>query len=258
MPRLAEKSCIVTGAGRGIGRAVALALAAEGARVVVNDVDEQSARSVVKEIAETGGEAVANNDPIGTVAAAESLLQQTLDAFGAVDVLINNAGILRDKMLHNMSEEDFDQVIQVHLKGTWACGRAVVQPWRPLAKAEVERGEQTHRKIINVSSASGLTGSVGQSNYAAAKMGIVGLTKTWAKELGRLSINVNAIAPAAVTAMTEPLIQDPEERKRRFARFALGRYGEPEELAPAFVFLASNESDWITGQVLNVDGGLVI
>ena len=259
MPRLADRSCIVTGAGRGIGRAVALALAAEGARVVVNDVDGQNADSVVKEIAEAGGApALANSDPIGTVAAAESLLAQTLDAFGSVDVLINNAGILRDKMLHNMSEEDFDQVIQVHLKGTWACGRAVVQHWRPLAKAEAERGEARHRKIINVSSASGLTGSVGQSNYAAAKMGIVGLTKTWAKELGRLSINVNAIAPAAVTAMTEPLIQDPEERKRRFARFALGRYGEPEELAPAFVFLASDDSNWITGQVLNVDGGLVI
>lgn len=258
MPRLSDKSCIVTGAGRGIGRAVALALSAEGARVVVNDVDQQNADSVVKEIEEAGGRAVANNDPIGTVAAAESLLQHTLDSFGAVDVLINNAGILRDKMLHNMSEEDFDQVIQIHLKGTWACGRACVQHWRPLAKAEAERGETKHRKIINVSSASGLTGSVGQSNYAAAKMGIVGLTKTWAKELGRLSINVNAIAPAALTAMTEPLVQDPEEKKRRFARFALGRYGEPEELAPAFVFLASDDSNWITGQVLNVDGGLVI
>src|SRR5687768_18151233 len=136
--RLSERSCIVTGAGRGIGRAIALALAAEGAHVMVNDVDGQNAQSVVKEISEAGGRAAANTDPIGTVAAAESLLQQTLDEFGAVDVLINNAGILRDKMLHNMSEEDFDQVIQVHLKGTWACGRAVVQHWRPLAKAEAE------------------------------------------------------------------------------------------------------------------------
>lgn len=258
MPRLEQKSCIVTGAGRGIGRAIALALAAEGARVVVNDVDEQNAASVVKEIEEAGGTSVANSDAIGTVAAAESLLQSALDAFGEVDVLINNAGILRDRMLHNMSEEEFDAVIQVHLKGTWACGRAVVQHWRPLAKEEAARDEARHRKIINVSSASGLTGSPGQSNYAAAKMGIVGLTKTWAKELGRYSINVNAIAPAALTAMTEPLIQDPEEKKRRFARFALGRYATPEEIAPAFVFLASDESNLITGQVLNVDGGLVI
>ena len=258
MPRLENKSCIVTGAGRGIGRAVALAYAAEGAKVIVNDVDEQNALSCVKEIEEAGGIGVANSDAIGSVAAAESLISAALDAFGELNVLVNNAGILRDRMLHNMSEEEFDQVIEVHLKGTWACGRAAVQHWRPIAKQELERGELRHRKIINVSSASGLRGSPGQSNYAAAKMGIVGLTKTWAKELGRLAINVNAIAPAALTAMTEPLIQDPEEKKRRFARFALGRYATPEEIAPSFVFLAAGESDLITGQVLNVDGGLVI
>ncbi|HYI46722.1 MAG TPA: glucose 1-dehydrogenase [Actinomycetota bacterium] len=258
MPRLENRSCIVTGAGRGIGRSIAIAFATEGARVVVNDVDEQNAQSVVKEIEEAGGRAVANTEAIGSVSAADSLLKTALDAFGELDVLVNNAGILRDRMLHNMSEEEFDAVIQVHLKGTWACGRAAVQHWRPLAKQEAEEGTPRHRKIINVSSASGLIGSPGQSNYAAAKMGIVGLTKTWAKELGKLAINVNAIAPAALTAMTEPLIQDPEEKKRRFARFALGRYATPEEIAPAFVFLASAESDLITGQVLNVDGGLVI
>jgi 3-oxoacyl-[acyl-carrier protein] reductase len=256
--RLDNKACIVTGAGRGIGRAICLAFAKEGARVVVNDVDAQAADAVVKEIEEIGGQAVTNEDPIGTVAAAESLLGTALASFGELDVLVNNAGILRDKMLHNMSEEEWDQVIEVHLKGTWACGRAAVQHWRPVAKKEARDGVEKHRKIINVTSASGLIGSVGQSNYAAAKMGIVGLTKTWAKELGRLSINVNAIAPAALTAMTEPLIQDPEEKARRYARFALGRYGEPEEIAPAFVFLAADESNYITGQVLCVDGGLVI
>lgn len=256
--RLAGKACIVTGAGRGIGRAIALAFAGEGARVVVNDVDDGAADAVVKEIGANDGEAVANYEPIGTVAAAESLLQSALDAFGELDVLVNNAGILRDKMLHNMSEEDFDAVIQVHLKGTWACGRAVVQHWRPLAKTEAAEGRARHRKIVNVTSASGLIGSVGQSNYSAAKMGIVGLTKTWAKELGGLSINVNAVAPAALTAMTEPLLQDEATAARRLSRFALGRYGDPEEIAPAFVFLASPESDYITGQVLCVDGGLVI
>lgn len=256
--RLTGKSSIVTGAGRGIGKAIALAFAAEGARVVVNDVDDAAADSVVKEIVGAGGEAAASYEPIGTVAAAESVLATALDAFGEVDVLVNNAGILRDKMLHNMSESDFDDVIQVHLKGTWACGRAVVQHWRPLAKAEAEQGTPRTRKIVNVTSASGLIGSVGQSNYSAAKMGIVGLTKTWAKELGSLSINVNAIAPAALTAMTEPLLQDEEAAKRRLSRFALGRYGDPEEIAPAFVFLASSDSDYVTGQVLCVDGGLVI
>ena len=185
-------------------------------------------------------------------------MQSALDSFGELDVLVNNAGILRDRMLHKMSEEDFDQVVDVHLKGTWACGRAAVSHWRPLAKAEKDSGTVKHRKIVNVTSASGLIGSVGQSNYSAAKMGIVGLTKTWAKELGPLSINVNAVAPAALTAMTEPLLEDPDAAKKRMARFALGRYGEPEEIAPAFVYLASAESNYVTGQILCVDGGLVI
>jgi NAD(P)-dependent dehydrogenase (short-subunit alcohol dehydrogenase family) len=256
--RLDGKSCIVTGAGAGIGRAIALAFASEGARVVVNDVDLAAAETVVKEITEEGGKAIANPEAIGTVDAAEALLNAALDAFGEVDVLVNNAGILRDKMLHNMSEEDFDLVIQVHLKGTWACGRAVVQHWRPIAKEEAATGSPKIRKIINVTSPSGLRGSVGQSNYAAAKMGIVGLTKTWAKELGSLGILTNAISPTALTAMTEPLVQDEAQARARYARMALGRYGDPEEIAPAFVFLASSESDYITGQVLCVDGGLVI
>jgi NAD(P)-dependent dehydrogenase (short-subunit alcohol dehydrogenase family) len=254
--RLEDKRCIVTGAGAGIGRAVALALASEGAKVVVNDVDKEAADAVVDAI--TSSNAVPNYDAIGSVAAAESVVQSSLDAFAGVDVLINNAGVLADRMLHNMSEEDFDRVIAVHLKGTWACGRAVVQHWRPLAKEEARRNAVTHRKIINVTSASGLMGAAGQSNYAAAKMGIVGLTKTWAKELGSLSINVNAIAPAALTSMTEPHLKDPVAAEKRLARFALGRYGAPEEIAPSFVFLASAESDYITGQILCVDGGLVI
>ena len=258
MGRLQEKVCIVTGAGRGIGRAIVDAFAAEGAHLVVNDVDKEAAESAVSAVKAAGGRAVAEHSPIGTVAAAESLLQTTLDEYGRVDVLVNNAGILRDRMLHKMSEEEFDAVIEVHLKGTWACGRAVAQHWRPLAKEEGESDKGLHRKIINVTSASGLIGSVGQSNYAAAKMGIVGLTKTWAKELGSLRINVNAIAPAALTAMTEPLLQDPESAKKRLSRFALGRYGSPEEIAPSFVFFASDESNYITGQVLCVDGGLVI
>lgn len=257
--RLQNKSCIVTGAGRGIGRATALAFAQEGARVLVNDVDEAAAEAVVKEISELGSEGIVHAEPIGSMAAAESLVKTALEGFGAVDVLVNNAGILRDRMLHNMSEEDFDQVIEVHLKGTWACGREIVRHWRGLAKEEAAAGTPKHRKIVNVTSASGLIGSVGQSNYSAAKMGIVGLTKTWAKELGSLSINVNAVAPTALTAMTEPLLEaDPEAVKRRMARFPLGRYGDPEEIAPAFVFLASDESNYITGQVLCVDGGLVI
>jgi 3-oxoacyl-[acyl-carrier protein] reductase len=255
---MSGKSCIVTGAGRGIGRAIVLAFAAEGADVVVNDVDAAAAEAVVSEAQALGVTATVNDQPIGTVAAAESVVRTALEAFGKLDVLVNNAGILRDRMLHKMSEEEFDQVIEVHLKGTWACGRAAVQHWRPLAKQEAEQEALLHRKIINVTSPSGLIGAVGQSNYAAAKMGIVGLTKTWAKELGPLQINVNAVSPTALTAMTEPLLQDPEAAKKRMARFALGRYGAPEEIAPAFVYLASDESDYMTGQILCVDGGLVI
>jgi len=256
--RLTDKACIVTGAGAGIGLAIAKAFAAEGARVVVNDAVGDAADSAVEALRSTGAEAVANHDPIGSVASADAVLATAIEAFGDVDVLVNNAGILRDRMMHKMSEEEWDAVIEVHLKGTWACGRAVVRHWRDAAQQEVDAGNPPHRKIINVTSASGLIGSVGQSNYAAAKMGIVGLTKTWAKELGGLAINVNAIAPAALTAMTEPLLEDPAIAKRRLARFALGRYGTPEEIAPAFVFLASDESNIITGQVLCVDGGLVI
>jgi 3-oxoacyl-[acyl-carrier protein] reductase len=256
--RLAGKACIVTGGGRGIGRAVALAFSGEGARVVVNDADAAAADAVVKEISELGGEGVADYGAIGSLEAAASVVNTALESFGGLDVLVNNAGVLRDRMLHNMSEEEFDLVVRVHLKGTWACGQAAVRHWRPLAKQEKEQGSNVHRKIINVTSASGLIGAAGQSNYAAAKMGIVGLTKSWAKELGRLAINVNAIAPAALTAMTEPLLRDPDAAEKRLARFALGRYGEPEEIAPSFVFLASDESNYITGQVLCVDGGLVI
>jgi 3-oxoacyl-[acyl-carrier protein] reductase len=256
--RLTGKACIVTGAGGGIGRATAWAFSAEGAGVVVNDVDRDAASSLVLEIETAGGRAVADDHPVGSVGTADSLVATALETFGKLDVLVNNAGIVRDRMTHNMTEEEFDSVVQVHLKGTWACGRAAIRHWRPLAKDEAERGRPAPRKIINVTSASGLIGAVGQSNYAAAKMGIVGLTKTWAKELGPLNITCNAVAPAALTAMIEPLMQDPDAARRRLARFALGRYGTPEEIAGAFVFLASPEADYITGQVLCVDGGLVV
>ncbi|MBW3594339.1 MAG: SDR family oxidoreductase [Actinobacteria bacterium] len=256
--RLRNKSAIITGAGRGIGRAIAIAFATEGANVLVNDVDTENAKQVAGEVEKLGVAAAINNDAIGSVAAAEAVIADGYDAFGTVDILVNNAGILRDKMLHNMSEDDFDRVIEVHLKGTWACGREIVRRWRPVAKDEAQKGTPPHRKIVNVTSASGLIGSVGQSNYSAAKMGIVGLTKTWAKELGALNINVNAVAPTALTSMTEPLLQDPNAAEQRLSRFPLGRYGAPEEIAPAFVYLASDESNYVTGQVLCVDGGLVI
>jgi len=253
-----ERVCVVTGAGSGIGRAASLHLAAQGVAIVLNDVDEEALSSVAKEIMESGGLAVTNRQSVGSVSTAESLVASALEGFGRLDVLINCAGFLRDRMTHNMTEEEFDSVIEVHLRGSWACGRAAIQHWRPLAKAEAEAGERVTRKIINVTSASGLVGASGQSNYAAAKMGVVGLTKAWAKELGPLQITCNAIAPVADTPMTRHLLEEPEAAKARYARFPLGRYGSPDEIAKVFVFMASAESDYITGQVLCVDGGLVI
>src|SRR5919108_1217502 len=182
-------------------RAVAVALSEEGAQVLVNDASSTGADEVARAITEAGRRAVANHDPVGSVTSAEAILRTALEAFGGVDVLVNNAGILRDRMIHNMSEQDWDDVITVHLKGTWACCRALIQHWRPLAKQEAREQRRT-RKIINVTSASGLRGAAGQVNYAAAKMGVVGLTKTLAKEVGPLAINVNAVAPVARTAMT--------------------------------------------------------
>ena len=256
--RLEGKTCVVTGAGGGIGRAVALALAEEGAAVVVNDAVRENAEKVVQEIADSGGTAVVNAERVGSMETADSLVDTAVEAFGRLDVLVNNAGVMRDRMTHNMTEEDFDFVIQVHLKGAWANGRAAIRLWRPLAKAEAEKGDITPRKIINVTSASGLMGSAAQSNYASAKMGVVGLTKTWARELGRLGIRCNAVAPVAFTPMTEHLFEDEEAAKARLARFPLGRYGEPEEVARTFLFLASSDADYITGQVICVDGGLAI
>jgi 3-oxoacyl-[acyl-carrier protein] reductase len=190
---------------------------------------------------------------------------QAASEWNRLDIMVCNAGILRDRMIHNMSEQEWDAVINVHLKGTWACNRAAVRYWRPLAKEEQAKGGAPYRKIINVTSLSGLRGSPGQSNYAAAKMGIVGLTKTLAKELGMLNINVNAIAPSAMTAMTEGLEEKqwghlPEDQKKiaiqvSLSQIAMQRKGEPSEITPAFVFLASEASNFVTGQVLNVDGG---
>lgn len=263
--RLENRTAAVTGAGRGIGRAVALAFAHEGARVVINDADVEAAASVADEVRAIGAEAAVDDHPIGSMAAGVALVDAAVERFGGLDVLVNNAGVLRDRMAHTMSEEEWDTVVDVHLKGTFACSQAAIRLWRPLAKQEAATGVRRHRKIINVTSLSGLRGSVGQANYAAAKMGIVGLTKTLARELGPLSINVNAIAPSAVTRMTDGLEEKafahlPAEERPIAARMlleqiALRRRGEPEEIAPAFVFLASGDADFITGQVLNVDGG---
>ncbi|MGH9039062.1 MAG: SDR family oxidoreductase [Acidimicrobiia bacterium] len=246
--------CVVTGAGRGIGREYALALAAEGASVVVNDlggsrdgtgVDAGPAQAVADEITAAGGAAVANTDDISDWDGAERLIRQAVDVFGGLDVVVNNAGILRDRMLVNMTEEEWDSVIKVHLKGTFAPSRHAAAYWRERAKA----GEGNDARIINTTSVSGIYGNPGQTNYGAAKAAIAGFTVIAARELARYGVTVNAIAPAALTRLTEDLGL-PEERLAAF---------EPKWVAPVCVWLASTLSAGVTERVIEASGeGLFI
>jgi NAD(P)-dependent dehydrogenase (short-subunit alcohol dehydrogenase family) len=244
--------CIVTGAGRGIGREHSLMLAEQGAKVVVNDLggsmsgeghEAGPAQQVVDEIKALGGEAVANTDDISDWAGAEKLVQQAIDSFGRLDVLINNAGILRDRMLANMTEAEWDAVIKVHLKGTAGPSHFAAAYWRDQSKA----GNQVDGRIINTSSPSGIYGNVGQTNYGAAKAGIAAFTIIAAMELERYGVTVNAIAPAALTRMTENLGmgQANDEVKEKLS---------PRWIAPIITWLASGESKSVTGRVFDVSG----
>jgi NAD(P)-dependent dehydrogenase (short-subunit alcohol dehydrogenase family) len=248
---------IVTGAGGGLGRAHALAFAAEGARVVVNDIGTSRegegssagpAQSVVDEIVSMGGEAVANTDDVADWDGAESLVRTAVDAFGGLDVLVNNAGFLRDRMLVGMSVEEWDAVVRVHMRGHFCTLRHAGGYWREQSK----NGSQPDARIINTSSGAGLMGSVGQGNYSAAKAGIVGMTLVAASELARYGVTVNAIAPAARTRMTEVAMPDmmkvPESGFDAMA---------PENVSPLVVWLGSPDSREVTGRVFEVEGGLV-
>jgi len=244
-----DRVCIVTGAGRGIGREYALMLAAEGARVVVNDLgggrdgtgaDAGPAQGVVDEIAAAGGTAVANADDISSFGGGQSIVRQALDTYGRLDVLINNAGILRDRMLFSMTEAEWDSVIAVHLKGTFATARHAAEYWRNRAKA----GEPNDARIINTTSVAGLYANSGQTNYGAAKAGIAAFTQIAAQELERYGVTVNAIAPGALTRLTEDLGL-PDETTSKF---------EPRWVAPVVTWLASPQSADITGQVIEASG----
>ena len=247
--------CIVTGAGRGIGREYALLLAAEGAKVVVNDLggsrdgsgtDAGPAQEVVDEILAAGGSAVANTDDISDWAGAERLIAQAVDTFGGLDVLINNAGILRDRMLANMSEAEWDAVIKVHLKGTAGPAHFAAAYWRDRSKA----GETNDARIINTTSPSGIYGNIGQTNYGAAKAGIASFTIIASDELARYGVTVNAIAPAAFTRLTADLGLEnaPDEAKEAMS---------VAWIAPVVVWLASEESAGVTGRVFDVRGELL-
>ena len=250
---------IVTGSGRGIGRAHALTFASEGAKVVVNDLGAEvdgtggstgPAGEVVEEIRAMGGEAVANGDDISTTEGASNLVQTAVEAFGGLDVVVNNAGILRDRMLVNMSDQEWDSVIAVHLRGTFAPSRAAAQYWREQSKA----GTEVDARIINTSSPSGLYGNVGQANYGAAKAGIASFSVIAALELGRYGVTVNAIAPVALTRMTENLGMGSRAAERDPDAFD---DTAPENISPLVVWLGSSESRGITGRVFNVAGGRI-
>ena len=253
MSKLCEgRVVIVTGAGRGIGREHALMLASQGAKVVVNDLGGEvdgsggstgPAGEVVEEIRGMGGEAVANGDDISDFQGAKNLIDTAVDAFGELHALVNNAGILRDRMLVNMSEEEWDAVIKVHLKGTFAPARHAAAYWRERSKA----GEENDGRIINTSSASGIFGNPGQTNYGAAKAGIASFTIIAAKELGRYGVTVNAVAPVALTRMTENLGmgQLSDDQKELLS---------PRWISPIVTWLASAESKDVTGQVFEASG----
>ncbi len=263
MGRLDGKAAVVTGAGRGIGRAIAELLAAEGAAVVVNDVGSEVdgrgagtnvADEVVAAIRERGGRAVASHESVADYAAAERIVAAAVREFGAIDVLVNNAGILRDRMLFNMSEEEWDAVIAVHLKGTFNCTR----------HAAVHMRQQRRGRIISISSTSGVYGNSGQANYGAAKDGIAGFTRVVSRDLGRYGITVNAVCPGALTRMSQTVPQS--ARRTRNERgletgfeergFPLRNFG-PENVAPWVVYLATDAARDVNGQTFLVMAGLV-
>jgi 3-oxoacyl-[acyl-carrier protein] reductase len=271
MKLLEGKSAIVTGSGRGIGRAVAKLFAEHGAAVVVNDLEGEVAESVVTEIKTSGGRATAC---VGSVTAPDfpdRVVRAAVEEFGRLDIIVNNAGYTWDAVIQNLTDEMWQAMIDVHLTAPFRIIRAAVPYMREVAKQEIAEGRRVHRKIINVSSTSGVAGNPGQANYSAGKMGVIGLTKTLAKEWGRFNINVNAVAYGFIeTRLTqakekhervrvgeiEAEIGIPEEMRQTAMRFIpLGRPGTPEEAAGPVLFLASPLADYVTGHVLLVTGG---
>lgn len=245
--RLKDKVAIITGSTKGIGKETARTFAREGAKVVICGTNEGLIKEVVAEIKAAGAEALGFRVDVSKRADVDVMVAEVLKAWGRIDILVNNAGITADAMLKKMTEEQFDRVININLKGVYNCAQAVLD-------AMTEQGGGV---ILNASSVVGLYGNVGQTNYAAAKWGVIGMTKTWAKELGRKGIRVNAVAPGFImTPMTEAVPEKVLDMMKEKA--PLQKLGKPEDIANAFLYLASDEASFVTGTVLSVDGGLVI
>jgi 3-oxoacyl-[acyl-carrier protein] reductase len=243
--KLAGKVALVTGGAQGIGKAVALLLARNGADIVISDINLEKAEETAKEVQALGRKALATKVDVATLGDVEKMVEAILTQFGKVDILVNNAGIARDKLILRMTEEDWDAVLNINLKGTFNCTKAVVR----------HMSKQRSGKIVNIASVVGEMGNAGQGNYAASKAGVIGFTKTIAREFAQRGINVNAIAPGYIeTPMTDALPDKAKEELKRL--IPMDRLGKPEDVAEAVLFLVSEASSYITGHVLNVNGGI--
>ncbi len=242
--RLLGKIAIITGSGRGLGAATALRMAQEGANVMINDLQLEAAQTTAKAVEALGVKAMVSQHDVSDHKQAQALVDETIKKFGRVDILVNNAGITRDSMLHKLTEEKWDEVIRVNLKGPFNMGQACAKAMMP----------NNYGKIVNLASIAWL-GNVGQTNYSASKAGVVGMTRTWALELARYQINVNAVAPGFIdTQMTQAI---PAEIKEKFMqKIPLKRFGKPEDIAAMVTFLCSDESNYLSGQCIQVDGAL--
>ncbi|MDN3449293.1 3-oxoacyl-[acyl-carrier-protein] reductase [Planococcus sp. APC 3906] len=248
MTNLTGKTAIITGASRGIGAEIARKMAEAGAKIVVNYSGSQAkAEAVVEEIKNNGGEAIAVKADVADADAVKAMVDQTMQAFGSVDILVNNAGITRDNLMMRMKDDEWDDVINTNLKGVFICTKAVTR----------QMMKQRSGRIVNIASIVGVMGNAGQANYVAAKAGVIGLTKTTARELASRNITANAVAPGFITTdMTDKLGEDIQ--KTMLAQIPLGRFGKPEEVAKAALFLASDDASYMTGQTLHLDGGMVM